>query len=655
MQYTASPRDDARTIITALLLLVCAASASGADIYNGTTLRIPALTVGSSSLSNVVVVPAAIVNVNSGAASGSADSYNPASGQLTAPSVLAGASTYNNVILTLASLVSIGSVAGADSYNGTVLSIPSVQILGGPVYTNVVVTIGTIVSAGGGMPATIRDVYNPASKQLTVALAQVGSKVYTNAVITVGAIQRVGGSLPPASVLFTDNAGLWSLNESSGQVTQLAAGAGDVNGVAFQAGSMAVTGGKAYFAGGDANNPLGLFVSNGSVGGTSLVHTFAPGNGQAVATLAEFTPLANGSALFVYFAGDGTQSLWMSNGSGVTEVTVAGAGTPYSNASGVFPSINLGPGQSGELAGNLLFTDNTGLWSLNESSGQVTKIAAGTADVNGVAFAAGSLAVTGGKAYFAGGDASNPLNLYVSNGTSGGTSLVRSFTAGNGQSIATIADLTPLANGGAVFVYFAGDATQTLWMTNGNGAAEVTITGTGTPYSNASGAFPSINLGPGQSGEIAGHLLFTDTAGLWSLNESNGQVTELATGSGDANGVAFQAGSLAVSDGKAYFAAGDANNPFALYVSDGTIAGTGLVRTFAGGNGQSIPMLADFTSLANGAALFVYFAGDGTQSLWTTYGSGATEVSVAGSGTPYSNASGDFPAINLGPGQSGTP
>ena len=232
---------------------------------------------------------------------------------------------------------------------------------------------------------------------------------------------------------------------------------------------------------------------------------------------------------------------------------------------------------------------------------------------------------------------------------------MRTFSAGTGPAVATIANLTPLSNGSAVLVYFAGDATQTLWMTKGSTTTEVTLAGTGTPYSNASSVFPSINLGPGQSGEIRGRLLFTDTAGLWSLNESTGQVTELAAGSGDANGVAFQAGSLAVADGKAYFAAGDANNPIALYVSDGTIAGTALVRTFAGGNGQALPMLADFTSLSNGSALFTYFAADGTQSLWTSYGSGTSEVSVTGSGTPYSNASGVFPGINLGPGQSGAP
>ncbi len=303
-------------------------------------------------------------------------------------------------------------------------------------------------------------------------------------------------------MLFTDNAGLWSLNESTDQVTELAAGSGDVNGVALQAGSLAVTGGKAYFAGGDANNPLGLFVNNGAAGGTKLITAFPAGSGTSQATLADFTALSDGSALFVYFASDGSQTLWMTNGSSVTQVTLASTGAPYSNTSGVFPSINLGPGQSGEIGGHLIFTDNAGLWSLKESTGQVTELAAITGDVNGVGFQAGSLAVTGGKAYFAGGDANNPLGVYASDGTPAGTAVVSTFGQGSGTALATLANFTPLSNGSVLFVYYASDGSETLWMTYGDGLTEVTLAGSATPYSNSSGAFPSINLGAGQSAAL---------------------------------------------------------------------------------------------------------------------------------------------------------
>jgi ELWxxDGT repeat protein len=652
VQYTETVRRHPRSPVTALLLLFGTFNAFGADTYNGTSLSIPAVTIGSASFANMVVTPANIVSVRGGPAAGSLDSYNPASTQLTIPAVTFGANSYTNVLITVRSLVSVGSVTGADTYKGGYLNIPSVQFLGGPVYTNVVVAIGSILSTGGGMPQRIRDTYNPVTHQLTVSAAQIGGKVYTNAILTLGPIVSVGGSLPALPLLFTDNAGLWSLNESTGQLTKIAAGGGDVNGVALQAGALAVTGGKAYFAGGDPNNPLSLYVSNGAVGGTTLLRAFAAGSGTSQATLADFTALSDGSAVFVYFASDGSQTLWMTNGSSVTEVMLASTGAPYINTSGAFPSVNLGPGQSGEIDGKLIFTDSTGLWSLNESTGQVTELAAGSADVNGVGFQAGSLAVTGGKAYFAGGDPNNPLSLYVSNGAAGGTTLLRAFAAGSGTSQATLADFTALASGSALFVYFASDGSQTLWMTNGSSVTEVMLASTGAPYTNTSGVFPAINLGPGQSGEIQGHLLFTDNAGLWSLNESTGQVAELLSIIGDVNGVGFQAGSLAVTGGKAYFAGGDANNPLGVYASDGTAAGTILVGTFGQGSGDSLATLADFTPLANGGALFAYYASDGSESLWTTFGDGTTEVTLAGSAAPYSNTSGAFPSINLGAGQS---
>jgi ELWxxDGT repeat protein len=444
-------------------------------------------------------------------------------------------------------------------------------------------------------------------------------------------------------LLFTDTQGLWSLNESSGQVTKLASIVGDVNGVAYQAGSLAVAGGKAYFAGGDPNNPLRLYVSDGTAGGTRVVHTF--GGGQP-ATIADLTALSSGEALLVFYSSNGDQTLWTTSGTGVTEITNASTGKPYVNTSGVFPAINLGPGQSGEIGGELLFTDTQGLWSLNESSGQVTKLASIVGDVNGVAYQAGSLAVAGSKAYFAGSDPNNPLRLYVSDGTTSGTRAVHTF--GGGEP-ATIADLTALSSGEALLVFYSGNGDQTLWTTSGTGVTEIINASTGKPYVNTSGVFPAINLGPGQSGEIGGELLFTDTQGLWSLNESSGQVTKLASIVGDVNGVAYQAGSLAVASGHAYFAGGDPNNPLRLYISDGTTTGTRAVHTFGGGEPATI---ADLTALSSGQALLVFYSSNGDQTLWTTSGTGVTEIINASTGKPYVNTSGAFPAINLGPGQS---
>jgi len=79
----------------------------------------------------MVVTVAGIVSARVGGASGNADSYNPANNELTIPSVTVGANTFNNVIIKVGNLESIGAVSGADVYNGTDLIIPSVQVAHG--------------------------------------------------------------------------------------------------------------------------------------------------------------------------------------------------------------------------------------------------------------------------------------------------------------------------------------------------------------------------------------------------------------------------------------------------------------------------------------------------------------------------------------------
>jgi N-acetylneuraminic acid mutarotase len=177
-----------------LMLLAGCSAGHAADTYNlaSRQLTIPALAVGDALYTTVVVTIGGLVSGPAGtSAIGSVDSYDPASGQITVPAVHVGASTFYNVVATVAGLQSIGSVAGADTYTGGHLSIPSVQIKGGPAYDNVIVTVGSIVSRGGGMPA-LKDLYDPATRQLTIASIQLGGTVYTNAVITVGAVVSLG-------------------------------------------------------------------------------------------------------------------------------------------------------------------------------------------------------------------------------------------------------------------------------------------------------------------------------------------------------------------------------------------------------------------------------------------------------------------------------
>jgi hypothetical protein len=201
VQYSSSLHQSGRSCITVLLIIIFSAAAYGADTYNSATrqLSIPALGVGNATFSSIVVTVGNVVNGQTGNTPiGSEDTYNPSNNQLTVPSVMVGTSTYYNAIGTVRSLDSIGSVIGADVYDGTNLTIPYVQVVGGSSFNNVVITVGNVLRVGTGMPTLAMDSYNSATGELAIPIVQVSSRVYTNVIVQVGkVISSGGGELPP--------------------------------------------------------------------------------------------------------------------------------------------------------------------------------------------------------------------------------------------------------------------------------------------------------------------------------------------------------------------------------------------------------------------------------------------------------------------------
>ena len=187
-------RKNAR-ILAATLILTWTGAACGADTYNAGELSMPRVAIGGATYSNMVVTVGSIVSGPSGTGPyGVEDRYDPGSKQLTVQAVTAGSATYYNVVVTVADLISIGGVAGADTYDGSELAIAYAQVLGGSLYTDVVISGTSINSVAGGMPALIADTYDAATRQLTIPAVQVGSHVYTNVTITVGTVESTGDS-----------------------------------------------------------------------------------------------------------------------------------------------------------------------------------------------------------------------------------------------------------------------------------------------------------------------------------------------------------------------------------------------------------------------------------------------------------------------------
>ena len=98
--------------------------------------------------------------------------------------------TMNKILLLIGTFFSI-SAFSFDTYSNGQLSIPSVQV-GPNTYTNVVITLGSIVSIGTGQANGFIDTYNLANGQLLIPSVSVGSTSYTNVVITIGSVVSTG-------------------------------------------------------------------------------------------------------------------------------------------------------------------------------------------------------------------------------------------------------------------------------------------------------------------------------------------------------------------------------------------------------------------------------------------------------------------------------
>ena len=191
----------------ALCLLAGTAAAQPLDTYDPARgqLTIPTLSVGSATFTNVVVsvgLGNIVVAPSGSQPKGTVDTYDPASNHLTVQQVQVGAKTYYNVVVAPTGLLSAGGVTGTDTYDAPsgVLTIPAVQV-GGLVYTNVKIHPGAILSQGGGLPHQTLDVY--AGGELTIEAVVFQGRVFTNAIISAQSIVSIGGQLPGATTIYS--------------------------------------------------------------------------------------------------------------------------------------------------------------------------------------------------------------------------------------------------------------------------------------------------------------------------------------------------------------------------------------------------------------------------------------------------------------------
>ena len=175
--------------LIAWMLGVSSPAARAADIYQGAgVVHLDRLGIGSATYLNVsLAVNLPLVSGPTGSvAVGTRATYDPANSQLNLPQILVGSTLYFNVVATVNHLISLGSVSGADTFDGTNLQVSNFGTPGPPAH-NLTVHVGlsNVVRVGGGLPAAAADQYDPATGLVTLAAVQVGSRAYTNVALRV--------------------------------------------------------------------------------------------------------------------------------------------------------------------------------------------------------------------------------------------------------------------------------------------------------------------------------------------------------------------------------------------------------------------------------------------------------------------------------------
>ncbi|HEV2720664.1 MAG TPA: ELWxxDGT repeat protein, partial [Thermoanaerobaculia bacterium] len=211
------------------------------------------------------------------------------------------------------------------------------------------------------------------------------------------------------------------------------------------------------------------------------------------------------------------------------------------------------------------------------------------------------------KMLFSADDGTNGRELWVSDGTAAGTKMLADLNPGSASSFP------------AYFVQFGGSvyfcATGGLWKTDGTAAGTVNVSST-----------------PGRFLTVAGSRLFfegfTPETG-WELWTSDGtsagthMVTEIDPGTKGAFDSGYEVLGLTAAGDRVFFLANDGVHGREMWVSDGTAAGTSMVRDFLPGAKGMWDTSNAFLTAFNGRAYFVATDADHGSELWVTDGTDA--------------------------------
>ncbi|HJT76930.1 MAG TPA: ELWxxDGT repeat protein [Gemmataceae bacterium] len=403
-------------------------------------------------------------------------------------------------------------------------------------------------------------------------------------------------------------------------------------GTTAQAADLTAVGGTLYFTTSDpSGTQTDLWRSDGTTAGTFVLHAFDIPVGGATAGDLQFTSWKDRLYCLADNGGHRAAVLWQSDG------TVAGT-TPIKDLDPA--QDNVTPSNLTVVNGRLFFalTDNDtrreALWSSDGTAAGtrlVKTLTAATAALSPFVAPAEFLTPVGNTLFFTADDGVHGTELWKSDGSARGTVLVKDINAqptppGTGAAGSDPASLTAV---GHTLFFSASDGVHgdELWKSDGSPGGTVLV----KDINPAAGA-PTDEIGDGTSSfpsslvAVGGRLFFTasdPTHGneLWRSDGTaagTSLVRDIHPGFADSAPTG-----LTALNGRLFFAADDGTHGLTLWKSDGTAAGTGLVRVINRSTADAWP--ADLTAV-NGKVFFT--ADDGThgRQLWRTGGSASGAV-----------------------------
>jgi ELWxxDGT repeat protein len=369
--------------------------------------------------------------------------------------------------------------------------------------------------------------------------------------------------------------------------------------------------GTLFFSADDGLGGFGqVWKSDGTVNGTTLVKRLDPGH---VFDLGTSSGNFNGTFFFgAYdYSGNEGYELWKSDGTaaGTTLVKDLKPGND-----GSYPKYFSAVG--GVLYFSALDSDNNAvLWKSDGTSNGTTPVSRApiTASSSQYAFSSAPTPVLGGFEYFAASDGNTGNELWRTDGTSAGTTLVTDLNPGAASSHP--GSITTF-NGKLFFAADDGGGNQ-LWMSDGTANGTSRLFNPANPFS-----------GPADLTAVGTSLFFTArdstfTRGLW---KTDGTIAGTVPVSNTPQ-FGYLPSTLTNVNGTLYFSASDATNGIELWKSDGTSNGTGLVKDIYPGPFGSFP---EFLTNFNGTLFFM--AGDQSSSsqLYKSNGTAAGTTPITG-------------------------